>query len=313
LLAEILYNLGTILTETGERQQGEAYLQEGLQIQRAQGNRGAEQRTLIYLSRSRVEDRDYQAGRSYLMEAMSLLQLTGNRPAESRIVNLLGYVEAMLGNYGVALDCHTASRRISQEIQQPVQESHALHNLCTVQRKMGNLPLAEAYGQEALRLAVAHDLPDAASYARLHLGYVWLACGDLPEARSAFQLAADDWQRQQHTTLMREATVGLAAVAYQEGNLAHAAALITPVVPILIERIPASTDEPFEMYLTCYQVLTTLRDPRASDLLATAYSQLQTLASKITDGPLRQSFWRASAHCKIRAYMYAKRNNSTPP
>lgn len=301
LIARILHNLGATLAETGKRQQGEACLQESLQIQRNQGNRIAEQRTLIYLSRVRHEDRDYQGERSYLVEAIHLLQLTGNRQAESRIVNVLGCIEAMLGNYAAALEYHASSRRISQEIHEPVQESHALHNLCTVQRKMGNLPMAEAYGQEALRLALAYEQPDAASYARLHLGYVWLACGDLEEASAAFQLAADDWQQQQRTNLVWEATVGLAAVADQSGNLAYAATLITPIVPLLVDHVLEGVDEPFEMVLSCYQVLTALQDPRVDDLLATAYAQLQILVSKITDRELRQSFWHAPAHRKLRA------------
>ena len=210
------------LCRVGRTRRAEASFQEGLELQRSQGNRLAEQRIVIYLGRLRIEDGDYQAGQRYLEDAMHLLQLTGSRPAEARIVNSLGYVDAMLGNYTAALEHHAASRRISREIQQPIQESHALHNLCTVARKQGNLAQAEAYGQEALRLALANELPDAAHYARLHLGYVWLAAGELKEAAAAFQLAADGWGAQQRTNLAMEATVGLAAVAQQRGNLRRA-------------------------------------------------------------------------------------------
>lgn len=302
LLGHVLYTLGAVLGEMEERSQAEAYLQEGLTLQRQRGNWMTEQRILVFLSRLRIEDNDYQSGRGYLAEAMHLLQRTDNRPAEARIVNTLGYVEAMLGNYPAALEHHAASRRISQEIQQPMQESHALHNLCTVYRKMGNLLQAEAAGEEALRLALVYDIPDAASYARLHLGYVWLACGDPEEAAAAFQLARDNWQSQQRTNLALEASVGLAAVAYQADNLAQAALLIAPVVPILATRLLEGTDEPFEIYLTCYRILSAQQDPQAAELLATAYTQLQLLASKITDKQLRHSFWHTvPAHRQIRA------------
>jgi len=302
LLGQVLYTSGAVLGEMDERSQAEACLQEGLTVQRQQGYRMDEQRTLIYLSRLRIEDNDYQRGRGYLAEAMHLLQLIDNRPAEARIVNTLGYVEAMLGNYPAALEHHAASRRISQEIHQPMQESHALHNLCTVHRKMGNLQQAEASGEEALRLALVYDFPDAANYARLHLGYVWLACGDLEEAATAFQLARDSWQSQQRINLALEASVGLAAVAYRSGNLAQAATLIAPVTPILATRVIEGADEPFEMYLTCYQILSAQQDSLAEALLATAYTYLQSLASKITDKQLRHSFWpTVPTHRQIRA------------
>ncbi|MFN8445404.1 MAG: BTAD domain-containing putative transcriptional regulator [Caldilineaceae bacterium] len=299
LLGDILNNLGNTVAGMGQRRQAEAYLQEGLQIQREQGNRMAEQRLLLYLSLIKIENGEYQAGQRDLMEALHYLQLTGNRPTEARIVNALGYTDAMLGNYTAALERHHTSRRISREIQQPVQESHALHNLCTVERKRGNLELAEEYGQEALRLALVYDLPDAVNYARLHLGYVWLAKGDLEEAALSFQLAADGWQTQQSTNLQRESLVGVAAVAYRQDQLQQAADLIRPIVPILLECVPDNVDEPYEMVLTCYRILTALQDERAAKLLATAHAQLQSHASKITDRQLRHTFWQAPAHCQV--------------
>ena len=307
LAGEVLQTLGVVYAESGERVRAEACFQEGRELQRSQGNRLGEQRIVIYLSRLRIEDGDYQGGQRYLEEAMHLLHLTGSRPAEARIVNSLGYVDAMLGNYTAALEHHAASRQISREIQQPNQESHALHNLCTVERKRGNLAQAEAYGQEALRLALANELPDAAHYARLHLGYVWLAAGELKEAAAAFQLAADGWGTQQRTNLAMEATVGLAAVAQQRGNLPGAVALIEPIVPLLMVRAPEGTDEPFEMCLTCYRILAACGDQRAGALLGAANAQLEELAGKITDRQIRHSFWQAApAHRQLRALWQAR-------
>jgi hypothetical protein len=53
------------------------------------------------------------------------------------------------------------------------QKSHACHNLCTVNRKLGRLELAEQRGREALLLAKQNDLSDPEAYAWLHLGYVF--------------------------------------------------------------------------------------------------------------------------------------------
>lgn len=300
LLGYTLVELNHIVRNLGRRAEAEAMLMENLSLQRAHGNRTSEQRTLIYLAYNRIEDRDFQTARSYLAEAVRLLQLTGNRHLEARIANLLGYTEAMLGNYEAAVGNHHTSRRISQEIRQPIQESHALHNLCTVQRKMGNLALAEEYGVESLRIALDNGQIDAINYAQLHLGYVWLTVGNLEEASAAFAATATSWESEGHMNLGLEARVGVAAVAWRQGRMTLASERIAPVVPLLIERVPDGADEPFEMYLTCYTILQGTDDAQAAALLTTAYTQLQNMAAKITDKALRTLFWQAPAHHQVR-------------
>ena len=48
--------------------------------------------------------------------------------------------------------------------------------------------------------------------------------------------------------------------------------------------------EPFRIYLTCYQVLQAVDDPRAEEILETAYEMLQERAAKIEDESLQRSF-----------------------
>ena len=57
---------------------------------------------------------------------------------------------------------------------------------------------------------------------------------------------------------------------------------------------------PFRVYLTCYRVLKAGRDPRAQEVLGTAYRQLQERAAKITDEAIRRSFLEnVAAHREI--------------
>jgi DNA-binding SARP family transcriptional activator/predicted ATPase len=302
LLGDVLLEFGRALLDESTSSPAASYLCEALPLVRSQGYRTAEQRVLLYLGVNCIEDGDFQVGGGYLTEALRLLQLTGNRHQEARIVNALGYTEAMLGDYTAAVEHHAASRQISREIRQAVQESQALHNLCTVQRKMGNLDLAEEYGQEALRLALLDDnILENICFARLHLGYVWLARGDLEQAALAFQLARAGWQTLASDSRSQEATIGWAAALFHQGDVPQAAALLAPYVPSLLERAPYGVDEAGEMYLAAYAILTAQGDPRARPLLATAYTQLQRDASKITDQHLLRCFWAAPAHRQIRA------------
>lgn len=302
LLGHVLFEFGRTLLDESSGSPAATYLHEALTIVRSQSYRAAEQWILLYLGVNSIQDGDFQAASRYLAEGLRLLQLTGNRHQAARTANALGYTEAMTGDYAAALEHHAASRRLSREIRHPIQESQALHNLCTVQRKVGNLDLAEEYGQEALRLALLEDnVLENICFARVHLGYVWLARGDLAQAALAFQLAREGLQTLAWDSRIQEATIGLAAALFHQGDVPQAAALLAPYVPGLLERVPYGVDEAGEMYLAAYAILTAQGDARARSLLATVYSQLQRDASRITDPRLLRCFWAAPAHDKIRA------------
>lgn len=296
--------LGSILLELGITYLGDSnshvatYLQEALTIQRTLGNRTAEQRILLYLGINCTQMEEYQAGRTYQLEALNLLSVTGNRPLEMRIVGGLGFTLSMLGDYPAALEYLARARRISQEIGWRLQESYTLHNLCCLQRKLGNCDLAVDYGQESLRVALQQESEDAANWARFHLGYALLARGDLMQAQHTFQQAHDSWQAAGRLKQAHWATVGLAAALFQQGNSTEVTTLIEPIIPNLLTQVPQG-EEVYEMYLACHAILTANGDRRADRLLTTAYTRLQQNAGKLTDKHLLHCFWQVPAHRKI--------------
>lgn len=302
--------LGAILLELGITYLGESnrhvatYLQEALTIQRGLGNCTAEQRILLYLGINCTQLEEYEAGRAYQLAALNLLSVTGNRPLEMRIVGGLGYTLSMLGDYGAALEYLTRARRISQEIGWRVQESYTLHNLCCLQRKLGNFDLAVAYGQESLCVALQQNSEDAANWARFHLAYALLARGDLAQARQTFQEAYNSWHAAGRLKQADWATVGLAAALFQQGHGTEATTLIEPIAPGLLVKVPQG-EEVYEMYLACYAILTANGEERAGVLLTTAYTTLQQNAGKLTDKHLLHCFWQAPAHRKIRTLWQA--------
>lgn len=214
---------------------------------------------LAYLS-------DFQADRDFLMAAMALQPLTGSRHVETRLLDALGINYGLVGNYATAVEYHEASRRVAQEIRQPIQQCHTLRHLCTAYCKLGKLTQAEECGLAALHLALENNLPSDTTLARLYLGYVWLATVDL-----------------------------------RRGDRARAAKRIAPVVPTLLHHIPAGVREAYEMHLACYDILAAVGDHRANALLTVAYHQLQDNVNKVTDPTLLQCFWDASAHRRIWA------------
>ncbi len=60
-------------------------------------------------------------------------------------------------------------------------------------------------------------------------------------------------------------------------------------------------EEPLRVYLTCYQALRTLNDPRAASVLETAHKLLLERAGNITDSAQRHMFLEIPYHREILA------------
>ena len=95
-----------------------------------------------------------------------------------------------------------------------------------------------------------------------------------------------------------EAQTGLARVYMARGEIEQALIQVEEILAYMEENTPPKgsshpldgTEEPFRIYLTCYQVLKANNDPRASTILTDAYNLLQTRATNISDEHLRQCF-----------------------
>src|SRR5262245_14752929 len=75
-----------------------------------------------------------------------------------------------------------------------------------------------------------------------------------------------------------------------QGDLTQAQALVEAILNVLADYPLAGLGEPFYVYLTCYRVLDTTHDPRATTVLQTALRLLHQYADSITDEGLRRSF-----------------------
>jgi tetratricopeptide (TPR) repeat protein len=297
---EILRDLAAVLLDMDERELGVSYLQQSLAIMRKLGNRSQVQSIVHTLGVNFVEELDYVSGRLYLEESLQLSQVTGNQTLEARIQNATGFVYAALGDFEIALSYHERSRQISYEIGDPFQKSHACHNLCTVNRKLGRLEIAEQWGREALLLAQQNNLADPDAFAWLHLGYVLRDRGKLLQAAEAFTHSREGWLTLGRKSLEIEALAGLAGVHLKLNDLPKALSLVEQVVEFLAQHRLEGVDEPIQVFLTCYHVLRRCDDGRADDLLQQAHTQVMTIAAKISDPTIRSAFLeRVPAHHEL--------------
>ena len=84
---------------------------------------------------------------------------------------------------------------------------------------------------------------------------------------------------------------GLAQVALAKGKTADALDLVERILPHLpqTEFLHHSFD-PCQVHLTCWRVLDTSHDPRATVVLEQAHAKTRAIASSIEDEELRRSF-----------------------
>ena len=96
-----------------------------------------------------------------------------------------------------------------------------------------------------------------------------------------------------HSTALRQAVV-VSLSNHQDSSSGQALAQAQTQVEDILSHLETNsldgTDEPLRVYLTCYRVLKANRDPRAQEILTTAYNLLQKHAGNTTDEEMRRSF-----------------------
>jgi histidinol phosphatase-like enzyme len=120
------------------------------------------------------------------------------------------------------------------------------------------------------------------------------------EAITAYQQAFTlRYELGQHN-LAIESQAGLARVSLAQDDLTQAQTQVENILSYLEINTLDGTEDPFRVYLTCYQVLKANQDPRAPAILDSAHGLLQERAAKIADQELRRSFLEnVAAHREI--------------
>ncbi len=127
--------------------------------------------------------------------------------------------------------------------------------------------------------------------ARLCMGFAFERLAQWAEAEESYQDALAIFHELVLTPVLVEAQAGLARVALAQGDPPAAQGWVEQILAILPTQPQVGLDEPFMIYLTCYQILTANADPRASALLQRGGQELCRYAEQITDPELRQSFF----------------------
>jgi len=182
----------------------------------------------------------------------------------------------------------------------PEAESEAAAFLGLIRHHQDAHDEAWAAAQTAVQIARELGARPQLGYALTCLGHSEVALGRLAAATTAYSEAAQIRQAIGEQPRAMEPLACLARVALLKGDLVTAHTHVAPILQHLAHSTLDGTEEPQLVYLTCYRVLWARQDPRASEILRTAYTLLQERATKIEDVALRHSFLvNVKAHQEI--------------
>ena len=163
---------------------------------------------------------------------------------------------------------------------------------------------ALALATEAIELAGAIRAPDFGADAWCTRGDAELALGRPEAAAVAFERAESLATAIGHGN-RHNALAGRVRVALARGDTAKA---MDHVETLLVRRAGGESWNGADARLvlwTCYRFLAHTGDPRAAELLASAYAELQTRAATIGDSMLRASFLNSVPYHRAIAEVWA--------
>jgi predicted ATPase/class 3 adenylate cyclase len=286
----VLANLGVDSGRQGDLTKAGAYFEQALRIHRELGGRLDEGKTLGDLGLVSRLLGDYARARTYYEQSLHINREVGDRQGESVTLNNLGVVCRLLGDYVGAKTYQEQALRIGRQIGDRQGESASLNDLSFTLHHLGDDQTAQEYGQRALVIAQDLGARSKQGYILTNLGHARVGLGHLDEAATAYQQALDLRRELGQHHLAMESLAGLARVSLAQGDPSQAQNHVDEILEHLETATLDGTDEPFRVYLTCYQVLRANKDLRAQEVLTTAYALLQEWAAKIGDEALRHSF-----------------------
>lgn len=188
------------------------------------GDAGLQARALLALGAALVHGvRGHDAqGAAALLQAIEAAQRSGAPGVAAHAHRELGFVELLRGRYDRAQRWLQTAASLAAE--EPAEQAwaHAVHGV--VLTDIGRHVDARIELREALRLAKDAGAERADAWALTFLGRSYLLCGELREAREAFQVALDTARRLRWTAHIPLPEALLADVDLAEGRVDAAAA-----------------------------------------------------------------------------------------
>jgi len=288
------------------------YHEQALMIARELEDKYLEGMALSNLASAMVASQaDYSIALGYLEQAYSIACELGSGSGQAVTVSNLGWLAGILGNYPAAINYFKQALTLARKIGGRSQQINIYINLSAVAGAQGNIQDALKWGQEALDLSVKLGDPTGSAWAYFYLGYAHLLSEKLEEAKLSFLQSIEIRLEISPPVLTAEARAGLLDAYSQMGDLDSTRTEVGLILEYMDKnKTFEGAEEPQRIFLSVYQTLQKIKDPRASIVLQNAIQLLDAQVSKLRSEEARHMYinnvpWRRSI------YQTAKENGLT--
>ncbi len=286
----LLNNLGTLHSDRGDYALATVYYQQALAILQATGEQLAEAVLLSNLGRNLVFQGNYEDAKIYLEQALKIGEELGEQRGVGYILTTLSETWRHMGDYPQAQTCAERALTIFREIGARQLQADALSTLGLLYYQWGDNQAARRYCEQALQIAEEVGSRLSLGNILVCLGHALRQLGQLEEAASVYRRALDLKRDLKYFPTSLDALASLAKICLLQGDQTQAQLYADEVLNQLNTSSIEGVDDPFRVYLNCYEILQASQDSRASEILATAYTLLYEQVAKIHEEDLRRSF-----------------------
>lgn len=302
-------NLGIISALQSDHESSKRHFAQSLTLFREVQDRRGEGGALNNLGIISKDLGDFAAAYTYYQASLQLCQEIGDRWGESVALNNLGAFDMNQGQLASARVAYEQAVTLSQQIGNSYGETLSLSCLGLLHHQMGDDGQSEAYCRQSLLRALSSGARAESGFALTILGHALAGQREWAESAAAYQQALTIRRELGQPNLATEPLAGLARVEMGRGMVAAALPYVEEILAHLEHNTLAGTDEPYRVYLTCYQVLQANHHPRAPELLQTGYRLLCEQANRLTDPNRRQALLHnVPAHRELLALAEATPN-----
>lgn len=285
-----LINLGAGAANQGDNAKARSYYEQALRISRETTDPLGESSAYANLGDIAISQGDYPSAQRYLTQAIRIFKEIGDPIGEHRSLRNLGVVACYQGAFETSKIYLERALQFFKEVGNPQGESDALAFLAMMYHYQGDNTTARNYAQNALTAITDVGARSERANALTHLAHALVELGQYEAAADSYRQALTLRYVMAQINLVQEPVAGLARIALETTDKPEALRYAKQILHHLESKTLEGTEEPFRVYLTCYQALAANDDDRANGFLEYAHHELKTWAERIKDDALRTSF-----------------------
>ena len=294
--AQSLTTLGLICFQTHQFTRAIRYYEEALPLYVSIGDRHGEASVYANLGNVYFDFGDYEWAEAYYNRAITIDRETGNRPGEAITLTTMSLLYNQMGEYEPAQNYCEQALPIFQTIRDRPNEVNTLSILSNILNNQGFYDQAHMRIQVAWERSLKLDTREYDVPILINWGNALIGLENYQEATRIYRQALVACEQLEMRPYRIYPLAGLAVIAYQAGKLTEAAQLAQQAFDHIEEHYPDAISDLFQVYLTCYQILTNVAKAHddeemntlAQTVLSQAYQALTERISNIGDEDLRQ-------------------------